>query len=347
MRTKIIEEDVKSILSSLGSSLNRLEGKSILITGANGFLASYIVDTLVEFNKTASRPCKLVLINKNEINDKSRLSHLRGDPNVKFIAADVGKSFEVIDKVDIIIHAASSSTPLTNLDDPIGTIDANINGLRVLLEYAKKNKVEDFLFFSSAEIYGNPVKEFVPTSESYFGNVDPIGKRACYTESKRFGETLCINFFRKYGVPVKILRIFNTYGPGLRNNGKIVSEFFDGARTNKKILISSKGDGRRSWCYASDIALAIFFVWLNGKAGEAYNAGDDTNNISIIDLANLIKEVVNNGTEIVLNPDAKKQEMYGIDTRYPDITKLRKLGFQPKVSLKEGLKRMMENYDGK
>jgi dTDP-glucose 4,6-dehydratase/UDP-glucuronate decarboxylase len=344
MESKIIKEDIEKIILSLGSEIKFFEGKTILITGANGFLGSYIADTISEFNNTTRKPCRLILINKNPVTENSRLGHLLNDENCTFISQDVGKPFNIDEKADVIIHAASRATPAANLEDPFDTIDANILGLRTLLDYSKDSKPQ-FLFFSSAEIYGNPLPDFVPTPENYFGNVNPIDKRASYAESKRLGETMCMDFFRKFEIPIKILRIFNIYGPGLRNDGKVIAEFFLRSMQDKKITIKSTGEAKRSFCYITDAITAILKVLISGEEGEVYNIGDDSNNVSIKELAELIKNILNNGTVVEINKSASQNKTYGIDTRYPDISKIKKIGFTPQISLNTGLSRVKQWYD--
>ena len=249
MISKRILKDIREeIIPEFQEELKSLEGKTILITGGNGFIPSYLVDTIVEFNKTSEKPAKLIILNRNPISKTSRLSHLRENPNVKFIEQDVGMPFEIPDKPNIIIHAASRANPTSFLADPIDTIYANVNGTKTLLEYAKNNPIEQFILFSSGENYGNPVKEFIPTPESYSGNVDPLSKHACYIESKRFSETLAMAYSRQHNIPVKFLRILLVYGPGIRNDGKVVSDFFNFAIKDRQIKIRDKGEARRSFC---------------------------------------------------------------------------------------------------
>ncbi|MBI2628998.1 NAD-dependent epimerase/dehydratase family protein [Candidatus Pacearchaeota archaeon] len=338
MISSIIKEDIeKEIMSEFSQYLESLNGKTILITGGNGFIPSYLVDTFIMNNKRLKNPSKLIIINKNPSNNFSRLSHILNDENVKFIVHDVGKPFNVPEKIDIIIHAASRANPTSFLADPIDTIDANVNGVRTLLEYAKDNPVEEFLFFSTNEIYGNPLPEFIPTPETYPGNVDCTEDRACYSESKRFAETLCMTFYRKYNVPVKILRILLAYGPGMRDDGKVITDFFNKAIKEKKISFKDKGDALRSFCYISDTARAIFKVMFEGKSGEAYNIGSDLENIPIKSLAAKIAKTLNNNTVIEFNLDVLPKKIYGANNRHPDITKIRNLGFKPKINMEEGL----------
>lgn len=344
MKSKIIGQDIELIIKEFEPILYKLEGKKFLITGGNGFIPSYIIDVLTTFNKKLKNPCKLIILNRHEINENSRLSHLVDDLNVKFIAQDVGKPFEINEKIDIIIHAASRANPTSFLENPLDTIDANINGLRTLLDYAKDNQVENFLFFSSGEIYGNPPKEFIPTPETYPGNVDCTSRRACYSESKRFGETLCMTFFRKYNVPIKILRIFHAYGPGLRDDGKAITDFFNSARKNKSITLRDRGESRIAFCYISDLIRQILLVMFEGKPGEVYNLGDDTLDVSIKELAEMIGNTIGN-IPVQITETGEYRDGFKIDIRKPDISKLRALGFKPEINLEQGLRKMNDSYN--
>lgn len=345
MISKRIAKDIEEeIIPEFEKELSTLQGKTILITGGNGFLPSYLVDTFNTMNKVLKKPIKMLLVNKNPITDSSRLSHLRNNPNVKFLTQDVGEDFEITEKPSIIMHAASRANPSSFLADPIDTINANVNGMRTLLEYARKNPVEEFIFFSSGENYGNPLSAFIPTPETYPGNVDPLNRHSCYIESKRFCESYAMAYYRQYNVPVKLLRIMLAYGPGIRDDGKVVSDFFNAAIADRKITIRDRGEAKRSFSYASDAARAIFRVMFHGTAGEAYNIGDDTNNVTIKSLASLIAQTLGEDIEVLPNMNAPQKEIYGEDNRFLDITKIRKLGFEPKVSLEEGLKRLKEHY---
>lgn len=346
MLSEQIRQDIdEEIIPEFKEKLSSLGGKTILITGGSGFIASYLVDTFATVNKELIKPIKMIILNKNPVYENSRLSHLIGDENVTFITADAGRPFEIPKHPDLIFHGASRANPTSFLADPIDTIDANINGMRTLLDYAKNNPVEQFIFFSSGEIYGNPVKEFIPTPETYAGNVDVLSKHACYIEAKRFAETLGMAFFRKYNVPVKFLRIMLAYGAGMRNDGKVVSDFFESAIRNKEIKIRDKGEARRSFCYSTDAIRAIFYILFNGKAGESYNIGSDTNNVSIKELAEMIANTLGNGTVVSTNMSVEPKEIYGVDNRLLDITKVKSLGFKNMVGLKEGLNRLKKHLE--
>lgn len=344
MKSKIINQDIEGIINLHQDKLKTLDGKNILITGGNGFLASYLVDTFTQYNEQSKNPCTLFILNKHPITNESRLSHLINNKNVNFKTLDIGKKFYIPNKLDIIIHAASRANPASFLADPLDTIDANVNGTRNLLEYAKRNPIEQFLFVSSAEVYGDPLKEFIPTPEHYNGNVDCLNKWACYTESKRFAETLCKVFYDKFDVPIKIIRPLLSYGPGMRDDGRVIVDFFKMGRLNKEINIRDKGTSKRSFIYIKDMTNAILNVLFDGKEGEVYNIANDKANISIKGLANLVASTLGK-VKVNINKNAKEKKIYGINDRDLDITKIRNLGFEPKVNLEEGLERMKLHYD--
>jgi len=341
MKSNIIKQDIKEIQDEFDKDLQTLRGKNILITGGNGSIASYLVDTFVDYD------CNLTILNRNKVTNFSRLSHLLDNPKVKFLSQDVGKPFIPPQDTNIIIHAASRSNPKSFLENPLDTIDSNVNGTRTLLEHAKKNSydLDNFLYFSSAEIYGNPVKEFVPTPEHYTGNIDCLHPMSCYMESKRFSEMLCSTFFRQHDIPTKMLRILLSYGPGMRDDGKVVSDFYTSAKNNQEIKIRDKGDATRSFCYITDTTKGILKVMFDGKSGEAYNIGNDLEKVSILKLAEKVAGVVNNNTIVKPNLKAISKPMYGEPTRDVNIDKLRALEYKPKVSLEEGLRRLDKHIE--
>jgi len=342
--SRVIKEDIERIVSEFREELRSLSGQNILITGGNGFIASYLVDTFARINAELERPCKVFVMNKNPIDRNSRLSHLVLDPNIEFITQDVGRPFNPPKGLDIIVHAASRSNPTLFLQDPIDTINANVNGVRTLLEYCRENKVRNFLFFSSAEVYGdNPPKEFILIPETYPGCVDPLGKKACYSESKRFAETLCNSFYNQFQVPTKILRIFHTYGPGLRDDGKAIIDFFKQGLKKAEINLKDQGGARIAFCYVSDLTRGILRVMFDGNCGEAYNIGNNSELYPIREIAETIGGVLNNGTKVNINKDAP--ESANIVVRAPDLKKINGIGYFPETTLRQGFERMKNHYE--
>ena len=186
-----------------------------------------------------------------------------------------------------IIHAAGIASPTIYRAHPIETMDANINGLRTLLDYARQRleaglEMEGFLFYSSSEIYGDPAADAIPTPETYRGYVSCTGPRACYDESKRYGETLCVNFARQHGIPVTAVRPFNNYGPGMKiTDGRVIADFFRDALAGRDLVMLSDGSPTRTFCYVSDAITGYYLALLRGRRGEAYNVGVDGPEISM------------------------------------------------------------------
>lgn len=345
MQSHIIKEDVARIRSEFDGELATLERKTVLITGSNGLIGSYIADTIAEYNKSSDRKIELVLVNKNPIGERSRLSHLRGVENVELLTRDLGREVECGTRADVILHAASRASPKAFVENPFDTINTNVYGTQGLLEKAVKDGCEKFIFFSSGENYGNPLSQFIPTPETYSGNIDPLDVRSCYTESKRLAENLCVQYFKKFNLPVSMARVLLSYGPGMKNDGKVISDFFSAALNKKEIKIRDAGESTRSFMYVADTARAVFRILFYGSSnGEAYNVAGDRDHVSIKGLAELIAESANNGTRVETNPEFIRKPTYGIDTRNLDISKLKGLGHVNQVGLKEGLYRLKSHF---
>jgi nucleoside-diphosphate-sugar epimerase len=255
-----------------------------------------------------------------------------------------------------IIHAACIASPTYYRRCPIETMDANVNGLRFLLDYAVRQRekgkpVEGFLFYSTSEIYGDPAPGSIPTPETYRGNVSCTGPRACYDESKRYGETLCVNFARQHDLPVKIARPFNNYGPGLKiSDRRVIPDFTRDVLAGKDIVMLSDGSPTRTFCYAADAIVGYYKILVKGKPGEAYNIGVEGPEISMANLAEKIvalsRDLFGYKGKVVRKVSTDKD--YLIDNpnrRCPVVTKARTdLGYNPSITIDEGLKRSLIWY---
>ena len=342
----IIFEDVEDIIDRIENKLCHLEGRKILITGAAGFIASYLLDTVWMLNKKYfSKKCKVIAYTRRELDSRHRLFYLKNDKNFVFKIVDVSKPFKIEECSDYIIHAASNAAPKKYMADPVNTIETNVRGTETILKYMIKNKTRSFMFFSSGEIYGDPDSaKSVPTKEDYIGRTNHLADRSCYVESKRFSETLCINYFRKYNLPVKIVRPVHIYGPGINlNDGRVWADFIKNAYEGKNITILSDGKATRGFCYISDAIVQIWSVLLSGKDGEVYNIGNDSEEVTIKELADIIAGIFNNKIKVVIEnkiPDYLKSSP---QRSCPDMTKtLMTFGLKNKVSLKTGLKRTIQ-----
>lgn len=338
----IVDQDIKEISESLRKLAYKLEGKTIVITGGSGFLGRYILGTLIYLNKFVfKKPCVIISIDNNITSSGSSISE--GKKYIKYINHDVTKPLNLKGKVDYIMHAAGIASPIYYQKFQLETIDVAVTGTKNMLELAKKKKVKSFLFFSSSEIYGNPTPDAIPTKETYYGNVSSIGPRSCYDESKRLGETLCMTYYSVYKTPVKIVRPFNVYGPGLRSNDyRVIPTFIFSGIKGKIVPVHANGKQTRTFCYISNAVTAFFKVLLSDKNGEVYNVGNDDNEIDMNQLAKILNKLFDNKLKIKNISYPKDYPQGEPQRRCPDLSKIRKeLGYEPKVNLEEGLRRTL------
>jgi nucleoside-diphosphate-sugar epimerase len=347
MRNSIVEDDLNFIINS-DNPWDSLEGTNILISGAGGFLPAYMVKTILYLNETRfNDKAKIFALVRNKENALKRFSNYYMGDELNFIVQDVCKPININDEIHYIIHAASQASPKFYKKDPVGTLCPNTLGTYYLLEIAKEKNVKSFLFFSSAEIYGKVEENEIPTKEKHFGPVDPTDVRSSYAESKRMGETMCISWFKQYEVPVKIIRPFHTYGPGMNlNDGRVFADFVSNIVKKEDLVIKSDGKSIRAFCYLADAVTGFFSVLLKGKNGESYNVGNDKCEISIAELA---EKLVNLFPEYKLSVIKERRD----DSEYleskiirncPDISKICSIGWEPHYSIEEGFKRTIESF---
>jgi dTDP-glucose 4,6-dehydratase/UDP-glucuronate decarboxylase len=348
MVSDIILEDVRQIAGDIKDVAGRLAGRTLLISGGGGFIGSYFLDTVNYLNeRILPKPCKVISVDNYITGSTDRLEHLKGNKNFKLIQHDIRNPLKVDGPVHFIVHAAGIASPLFYRKYPMETIEVHTLGTKNFLELARKKKVESFLFFSSSEIYGNPPDDKVPTPEAYRGDVSCTGPRACYDESKRLGETLCMCYYQLYNVPVKVVRPFNVYGPGMKlDDQRVIPNFLRGALLKRPLEVYDGGRHTRAFCYISDAVVEFFRVLLSDYNGDVFNVGSDELEISMEQLAHMVGEVFDGGVRIVSRdaPDVA----YAKDNpsrRCPDIAKVRTLlKCEPKVGLREGLARLIEWY---
>src|SRR3989344_5018897 len=338
---KFIVNDLKKVLEDIAKEAKLLEGKTILISGGSGFLGSYINVVFYLLNKNVLKnKCKVISIDNYITGAKKNFIIDIKDKNFTFIHGDVRLPINLNEKIDYIIHAAGLASPFYYKKYPLETIESAVMGAKNLLELARINKVDSFLFFSSSEIYGDPDPLAVPTPETYAGHVSSVGPRACYDESKRLAETLCITYHQIYKVPIKIVRPFNIYGPGMRHTDyRVMPTFIYNGLRGKDLPVHDKGVQTRTFCYISDAITAIFKVLITGKKGEAYNIGNDKPEIGMFELAQTIAEILGNGVKPRRKNYPPNYPAGEPQRRCPDLTKIKnQLNYAPKVDLITGLK---------
>ncbi|MFH0739179.1 MAG: UDP-glucuronic acid decarboxylase family protein [Candidatus Omnitrophota bacterium] len=303
--------------------------KTVFITGGAGFLGSHFCDKLIE------EDFRVICMDNLITGSIGNIEHLLKDKKITFIKQNVTKFISIKGKIDYVLHFASPASPDDYLKFPIQTLKVGSLGTHNTLGLAKEKKAV-FLLASTSEVYGDPLVH--PQPEEYWGNVNPIGVRGCYDESKRFAEALSMAYLRVHRVDVKIVRIFNTYGPRMRmHDGRVVPNFIYQALHNKPITVYGKGKQTRSFCYVSDLIEGIYRLMLSGL-NQPINIGNP-NEFTIMELARLILKLNKTKSRVVFKPLPKDDPKQ----RKPDITKARKfLKWEPKVELEEGLAKAMD-----
>jgi len=305
--------------------------KRVVITGGAGFLGSNLVRALL------ARGDEVVAVDNLSTGRRANIADLEGGPGFTFIEADVSEGLDVPGPVDAVLHFASPASPPRYLAMPLETLAVGSSGTRHGLELARGRGAR-FLLASTSEVYGDPAVH--PQPETYFGNVNPIGPRSVYDEAKRFAEALTMAYHRTHDVDVRIVRIFNTYGPGMDpEDGRVVSNFLVEALQGKPITIYGDGTQTRSFCYVDDEVRGIVAL-LDSDCLGPVNVGNP-NEFSMLELAALVIEVTGSSSELVYEPLPADDPTQ----RQPDLTVAnRDLGWSPEVELREGLTRTAEYF---
>lgn len=302
----------------------------MLVTGGAGFVGSHLCEFLV------NRGDHVLCLDNLFTGTKENISHLMGKENFEFIRHDVTDHIKL--EIDQIYHLACPASPVHYKYNPIKTTKTSFIGTLNMLGLAKRTGAR-FLLTSTSEVYGDPLQH--PQTEEYWGNVNPIGERACYDEGKRVAETLAFDYWRSNGVEIRVIRIFNTYGPRMAlDDGRVVSNFVAQALLGQSLTIYGNGQQTRSFQYVSDLINGMVKMMDNEKHIGPFNIGNP-NEFTMLELANVVKEVVNPSTEIVFMENTSDDP----SRRQPDISKAKAhLDWEPTVPLKEGLRKMVDDF---
>jgi UDP-glucuronate decarboxylase len=326
----------------------KMEGKTVLITGANGLLPSYIAKSLLYRNmlRKGNKPIKVLGLVRNIEKANKVFANYLTDANFTLIDNSILQPLKIEGAVDFIIHAASQASPKYYGIDPVGTAEPNVIGTYHLLNLAKEKKAQKFLFFSTSEVYGTT--EGIDTiHEDDLGKVNPTAVRSCYSESKRMGENLCASFAHQFDIDTSIVRPFHTYGPGLSfDDGRVFADFVANIVRNEDISMNSDGSAIRSFCYIKDATEGFLTVLLKGEKGDAYNIANPDGELSIRALAETL-------TALFPEKGLKARFVENKDKNYiastfkkltPSIEKAKKLGWQPTTSVEEGFRKTILSY---
>ncbi len=345
----IIKKDLDIITSSELIEWKRFDNKTVLVSGANGMLPSYMVETLLFLKEKYGYNIKVIALVRNIEKAKRVFEDYDGNPMLEYLVQDVAEPIKYKGKVDFMVHAASQAAPSYYGVDPVGTFKSNTLGTINMLELAREKNVEGLLYFSTGAIYGDIPGEKVLLDENMAGNLNILEVRNCYAESKRAGENACVCYNCQYKVPTKIVRIFHTFGPKVNlDDGRVFSDFCKNIINNENIVLKSDGTAKRSFLYVADAVIAYLKVLLDGEVAKAYNVGgDESNEISIKNLSEML---------VSLYPKKKLHVIFDInndDLTYskmrtpqkqvlPNLDRIHSLGWYSTTSIRECFKKTID-----
>lgn len=306
--------------------------KTCLVTGGAGFIGSHLVESLL-------KDYKVICVDNLSTGSENNIRGFFDNNNFEFIKHDVREPLGIKESVDYVFHLSSRASPIDFPKYPVDILMTNSLGLYNMLNLAKEKKAR-FLFASSSEVYGEPLQH--PQNEDYWGNVNPVGIRSCYDESKRFGEALVMSFYRKHNLDVRIARIFNTYGPKMRgDDGRVIPNFVTQTLNSKPVTVYGSGKQTRSFCHVSDMVEGLCnLMFTSNISGGIFNLGNP-GEITVLEVAKLIKELTKSNSNIVFKPLPKDDPT----RRKPDITRAKELlKWKPSIDLKTGLNETIEYF---
>ena len=345
---QIIKEDL-NFIASANLPWSEFSNRKILITGGGGFLASYLVKSLLTISQFNKLNIKVICVARSAKSVESRLSGYLDHPDLSIVMHDISQPLpNNFPCADFIIHSASQASPKYYGIDPVGTLLANSVGTMYLLKHAVQCHAEKFLFFSSGEVYGVPLNPSKLIGEHDYGYVDPMNVRSCYAESKRVGETMCVSWAQQYGLHTSVVRPFHTYGPSTAlDDGRVFADFVADVVAKRDIILKSDGLAQRPFCYIADATIGFLSVLLMGGKAEAYNVANPDAEISIRDLATLVATLfpergVRTRFDIPVESNAYINSP--IFRSCPSIEKIKSLGWIPTVCLQDGFRRTIQSF---
>lgn len=348
----VYEREIKRICRE-GLPWEKLEGRTILISGATGGIGKCLTDILMYRKKIMGQKFRILALSRRESVARERFARYWGKEGFQYLSCDINQGIRECGEAEYIIHGASNTHPLQYARDPVGTITANVLGTRELLEYGAAHGMKRFCFLSSVEIYGENRGDVERFDESYLGYIDCNTVRAGYPESKRLGEALCNAYVQAYGTEFVIPRLSRIYGPtALPDDSKAAAQFIKKAAAGEDIVLKSEGMQKYSYTFVTDAAMGILYTLLCGQSGKAYNVADRVSDVTLREMAGILAQMA--GTKVVFElPGEEECRGYSAQKKSMlDASELRTLGWTPRVHLHEGLEccvetvRLRQNYHG-
>lgn len=343
-QSHIITEDLERIAAE-PIDWETLRNKSVLISGINGLIASYIARTIFYLNDTKNMGITLYGLARNKEKTEKKWGEVLERADFHLLYQDVTKPLAFDGKIDVMIHAASQTGPDQFVSDPVGTAMGNVLGTYRLLEYGREHGTEKFLILSTREIYGKGSLDFVKEDE--YGVVDPTSVRSCYPESKRMAENLCVSYRQQYGIDARIVRIAHTYGPGmLLGDGRVVGDFLGNVVSHQNITMNSDGSGTLALTYIGDVIAGIFYALIQFK-DVVYNVSNSEETVTVKQLAQTLCELfADYGISLIMNiPDEKPAGYLNYKLGFLQSDKAIAEGWSPKVDLRSGMQRTVRYFE--
>ncbi|MDD6340455.1 MAG: NAD-dependent epimerase/dehydratase family protein [Butyrivibrio sp.] len=344
----IMQQDLEEIAKD-NLPIEKIAGKTVLVTGASGLIGSQIVKALACINRLNNTNIRILAFVRNEEKAKKVFADLLEREDVKLVLGDINSAISIEEDVDYIIHGASATSSKYFVSNPVETIKTAMDGTTNILEFAKEKSIKGMVYLSSLEVYGTPDAGSGMISETDYGYIDPMNVRSSYSEGKRMVECLCVSYAKEYNVPVKVARLSQTFGTGVEyNDGRVFAEFIRCAMEKKDIVLHTAGNTVRSYCYSKDAVSAILYILLNGENAEAYNVTNMDTAISIRDMAELVCSIYPESgirTRIEIPEDVSS---FGYNPEMIirlDSTKLSKLGWKATVDLPDMFIRMRKSIE--
>lgn len=341
----IVQKDLEEIASSSILNFKKLENKTILVTGVNGMLATYITYTLLYHIEHFHQNIRVLALTRSIDKTNCLFEEFLDKDYFEIVHQDICAPIKYMDRVDYIFHFAGNASPYYINHQPVDILRSNLEGTFNIMELARKNERCKVIFASTREVYGKVDEDSL--SENSFGSLDPLDNRSCYPESKRAAETIIRSYFLQYGVDTTIARIAHSYGPGMKivNDGRVMADFIGNAVRHENIVLNSSGEAVRAFLYLSDATIALFKLAFDGQAGEAYNLSNETEPYPIYQVAQMICEISKDDIQVIFSKDKPKAGYCNYPRVALDNSKIAKLGFLPQVNLKEGLMRTLNSFE--
>jgi len=342
---QIVQDDLKKIIGQ-DIEFEKFKNKKILITGATGMLASYYMYTLMYLNDKLNYNIKIYVLVRNE-SKLQEMTNYQERQDIIPVVQDVCEEINIDEKIDYIIHMASSANPSTITTNPVGIINANVLGTINVLECAKKHDSQ-VVFTSTREVYGKMDEDKYEIKEDDMGILNPLELRSCYPESKKMAENLLVSYAYQYGIKYKIARIAHSYGPGMiiKDDGRIMSDLIYNVVNNEDIILKSTGEAKRAFCYILDATTALIRITIHNEENQVYNIANETEEISIKDLAFSLKDwYKEKNIDVIFNIQSNNNQYVTFKRTKLNTEKLENIGWKPIINLKDGIDKTVKFFD--